>query len=219
MLQRVPQLMEAVERATREEEFPDVTLKTLAQIDHSKDMRSWQRLVKAYDKQRKKQARQYTRMRQACLTFSPKDRAALLEELMLHTEVDEQYYHEWHHDRQTQFNRILLSVRFVEGMKIQKLFEAIDKTCIDEIPPAEIVSFLQVFTEEMAASFDIKDEWVTVLRLYIARAVYRKIFPVCFQYRDSDYEQLDTRYRKQVLWQRRVPPASIDGNLAEVRNF
>merc|ERR1712137_440393 len=74
-------------------------------------------------------------------------------------------FHNYTEESQNIVDMILLDQRCRPGQKILKLWEAIKATEINEIPPHEIVDFLQDFVDQTATEFGVPDELLNQLRL------------------------------------------------------
>jgi len=148
--QSTPELKAKVNQATCEEEFPEVSLLSLAQVNEVPEVAAMQRVIKLWDRSKKKHARQYTRLRAHFMSMGLKERASIIESIMSMTEFDSMSYHPPNDENQLAINSVILDQRYTEGLKIQRLKEAIEKTRIDDIPPHEVVGFIHVRTNERA---------------------------------------------------------------------
>lgn len=124
-----------------------------------------------------------------------------------------QTFHEYEEELQKMIDSILLDQRCKSGQKILKLYEAIKATEIDEIPPHEIVDYLQDFVDQTANEFSIHDDFLDILRLSVGRAVYPMIFPFLWEFHFDQNENLDQQFEKQQKILRTVPPGSLDSVL------
>lgn len=119
-------------------------------------------------------------------------------------------YHYFNEDLQNQFDSLILDQRCRTGMKILRLQEAIEATEIDEIPPHEIVDFLQEFVDETATEFAIADEYLDILRLFIGRSVFPCLFFSIFSFKEKDNLAQDDMFYQKAEALRKLEPRIID---------
>jgi len=123
-------------------------------------------------------------------------------------------FHNYTEESQNIVDMILLDQRCRPGQKILKLWEAIKATEINEIPPHEIVDFLQDFVDQTATEFGVPDELLNQLRLCVGRSVYPILFPLLWKFQFAENEQLDVEYEKQKQILVKLPPEKLDTVLA-----
>jgi hypothetical protein len=75
---------------------------------------------------------------------------------------------------------------------------------------------LQSFSAEVATSYGIREELFKVLRLYISRAIYSRIHPLCFNFQHDESVALDAKLYKQLYFLRKLKPDQLDPSLALV---
>ena len=118
-------------------------------------------------------------------------------------------YHEYSHE-QAQIDTILLDQRCRTGMKVLRLSQAIKATEIDDIPPHEVVDFLQDFVDQTAEEFSIPDEYLDRLRLCVGRAVYPVLFPFLWDFHVESNLESDATFESQQKWLRLLSPSDLD---------
>ena len=173
--------------------------------------------IKERQKIQKKYHKEYTQLLKSQNNYlSADNRAQRLENVLQrqqrHTIIST--FHEYEEESQDIVDALLLDQRCRTGMKIMKLWEAIKATDINEIPPHEIVDFLQDFVDQTGTEFSITDEYLERLRLCVGRAVYPVIFPFLWDFQHEENEQSDARFEAQQRILRSVAPAKLDPVLA-----
>lgn len=123
-------------------------------------------------------------------------------------------FHEFNEIEQDQIDSILLDQRCRTGMKIMKLTEAVTATEVDEIPPHEIVDFLQDFVDQTASEFHLPDEHLDKLRLCVGRAVYPVLFNHLWNFQKEKNAEADALFESQQSWLRLILPSQLDPVLA-----
>lgn len=123
-------------------------------------------------------------------------------------------YHQEFYPSQCTFDALILDQRTIEGKNIQELVTAISETGSNEIPPYEVVDFLQEFVDQCAIRFNVPDDCLDILRLFMNRAVYPKLFPILFSgYQTEVQRSRDAVFQSQIGWLRQLPPEELDPSL------
>jgi len=125
-------------------------------------------------------------------------------------------FHELLDEFQDEFDSIILDQRNRNGMRILRLYEAIQATEIDEIPPYEIVNFLQEFVDQLATEYSLGDECLDRIRLYVGRSVFPILYPLLSQLKSDENNKQDKIFIDQVTWLRKLPPAGLDPILGKL---
>lgn len=172
--------------------------------------------IKERQKQQKRLFKDYSLLQKAQSTGQTQETRQQRLQLLLQISTSHPIintFHEYDEDNQQVIDSILLDQRCKTGLKILKLWEAIKATEIDEIPPHEIVDFLQDFVDKTAEEFGINDDYLDRLRLCVGRSVYPKIFPFLWNFKFEENSAADVIFEKQQQILRTVPPGKLDSIL------